>query len=87
MHADKWVVVAKVGDSIEAKRSDSSGDMEQFELMEVVLLSDHENKEAAEAAAAARRAKEHGWTFSVLPRCEYDDIMRRASGKRGENNP
>lgn len=86
MHADKWVVVAKVGDSIEAKRSDSSGDMEQFELMEVVLLSEHDNKEAAEAAAAARRAKEHGWTFSVLSRRDYDDILQQASEKRGETN-
>lgn len=86
MDADKWVVVAKVGDSTEAKRSDSSGDMEQFELMEVVLLSEHDSKEAAEAAAAERKAKEQGWVFSVLSRRDYDDIVRQTSEKRGESN-
>ena len=38
MDANKWVVVANVGESVQATRSDSSGDMEQLELMELVLM-------------------------------------------------
>jgi len=72
MDANKWVVVANVGESVQATRSDSSGDMEQLELMELVLMSEHASKEAAEAEAAARRPQKDGWAYSVLPRREYD---------------
>jgi hypothetical protein len=72
MTANNWVVVANVGGSLPATRSDSSGDMEQLELMEFVLMSEHASKEAAEADADARRAQADGWTYSVLPKREFD---------------
>ena len=34
MKRNRWVVVANVGSSPAAKRTDSSGDMEQLEMME-----------------------------------------------------
>lgn len=71
MDVDNWVVVANVGDSVQATRSDSSGDMEQLELMELVLVSEHASREAAEADAAERRAQMDGWAYSVLPKREY----------------
>lgn len=86
MDAERSVVVAKVGDSIKAKRSDSSGDMERFELMELVLMSEHESKDAAEAAAAVRRANDDGWSYSVLSRREYDEAMRQAAEKEVNRN-
>jgi hypothetical protein len=46
--------------------------MEQLELMEFVLMSEHASREVAEADAAARRAQKDGWTYSVVPRSEYD---------------
>ncbi len=71
MDENTFVVVANVGASVQATRSDSSGDMEQLELMEFVLMSEHASQEAAEAEAAARRAQRDGWTYSVLPKREY----------------
>lgn len=71
MDANIWVVVANVGASVQATRSDSSGDMEQLESMELVLMSEHASREAAEAEAAARRAQQDGWTYLVLPKHEY----------------
>ena len=47
MKDNGWVVVAKVGESVAAKRTDSCGDMEQLELMELILVSEHETKVAA----------------------------------------
>ena len=76
MNTSTWVVVANIGESAPATRSDSSGDMEQLELMELVLMSEHESKEVAEEAAAARRAQKDGWAYSVLPRRDYDAKVR-----------
>lgn len=78
MNANNWVVVADVGGSVPAKRSDSSGDMEQLELMELVLMSEHASRESAEADASARRAQMDGWTYSVMSRSEYDKKVRAA---------
>lgn len=75
---DNWVVVANVGGSAPATRSDSSGDMEQLELMELVLMSEHQSRESAETDAKARRAQMDGWSYSVLPRSDYDAKTRAA---------
>ena len=66
------MVVADVGKSAPAALSDSSGDMEQLLLMELVLMSEHESKESAEAEASSRRMQNDGWVYLVLPRREYD---------------
>ena len=58
MKDNGWVVVAKVGEFVAAKRTDSCGDMEQLELMELILVSEHETKVAAEQAAKAKRVKQ-----------------------------
>ena len=60
MKGNGWVVVAKVGESVAAKRTDSCGDMEQLELMELILVSEHNSKEAADQACAARGAGKCG---------------------------
>ena len=78
MDTNSWVVVADVGDSVPAARSDSSGDMEQLELMELVLMSEHASREAAEADAWTRRAQMDGWAYSVMSRSEYDVKTRAA---------
>ena len=80
MERTGWVVAAKVGESIAAKRTDSCGDMEQLELMDLILISDHDAKEAAEQACAARRADKDGWAYSVLSRRDYDARTRTAKG-------
>lgn len=67
-----WVVIAKVGESNAAKRTDSCGDMEQLELMELILVSDHDTKDAAEQAAAERRANNDGWLYVVMSRRDYE---------------
>jgi hypothetical protein len=66
-----WVVVARVGGSKAAKRTDSCGDMEQLELMEFILVSEHETKKAADEAAAAKRARKDGWRYVVMSRHDY----------------
>lgn len=78
MNASSWVVVANVGNSAEATRSDSSGDMEQLELMEFVLVSEHASREDAEADAWVRRAQMDGWVYSFMSRSEYDVKTRAA---------
>ncbi|HEX2842894.1 hypothetical protein [Hyphomicrobium sp.] len=75
MDANTWVVVANVGASAPAARSDSSGDMEQLEMMEFVLMSEHVSREAAEEDAMTRRAQQDGWTYLVLPKREYGASM------------
>ena len=76
----KWVVVAKVGSSRAAKRTDSCGDMEQLELMELILVSEHGTRQAALQDAAARRARKDGWRYAVMTRPSYDK-MRPTSPK------
>jgi hypothetical protein len=83
MNTHEWVVVAKVGESSSATRTDSCGDMEQLELMELILMSQHETKDAAEQAAAARRAGKDGWVYSVLSQREYETSAQRASRSAG----
>jgi hypothetical protein len=68
MKDNGWVVVAKVGESVAAKRTDSCGDMEQLELMELILVSEHETKVAAEQAAKAKRVSKDGWRYAVMSR-------------------
>ena len=68
MKRNRWVVVAKVGPSAAAKRTDSCGDMEQLEMMEYLLVSDHDTKASAEQAAAVRRANNDGWRYAVISR-------------------
>ncbi len=72
MKGNGWVVVAKVGESIAAKRTDSCGDMEQLELMEFILVSDHETNNEAEQAAAERRANKDGWMYVVMSRRDFE---------------
>lgn len=71
-----FVVVAKVGESIAAKRTDSCGDMEQLELMELILVSEHDTKETAEQACAAKRASKDGWAYEVIAQRDYDARTR-----------
>ena len=81
MKGKGWVVVAKVGESVAAKRTDSCGDMEQLEMMELILVSEHETKKAADHAAAAKRASKDGWAYAVMHRGNYDAGVR-TSGTR-----
>ncbi len=78
MEPTGWVVVANVGQSAAAKRTDSCGDMEQLELMDLILVSEHDTKEAAEQACAAKRADKDGWAYAVLSRRDYDARIRTA---------
>ena len=72
MDTDKWVVAARVGESTPAMRSDSSGDMEQLELMEFIALSEHDTKQDAERASEIRNTRDDGWVYTVLSRRDYD---------------
>ena len=91
MDTDKWVVAARVGESAPALRTDSSGDMEQLELMEFIALSEHDTKQDAEWAAEIRNARNDGWVYTVLSRRDYDartqsaqsdePILSKASGE------
>ncbi|MGI9404623.1 MAG: hypothetical protein ACR2OF_08990 [Hyphomicrobium sp.] len=87
MDTDNWVVAAKVGESVPATRTDSCGDMEQLELMELIPLSEHNTKEAAESAAAARRAHNDGWVYSVLSRRDHDARTQIAGSVRPMKGP
>lgn len=78
MKSNGWVVVAKVGESIAAKRTDSCGDMEQLESMELILVSEHDTEKAAELAVSAKRAGKDGWAYAVLSRRRYDTRMQTA---------
>lgn len=68
----RWVVVAKVGGSVAATRTDSCGDMEQLEMMELILVSEHETNQVAKDVASAKRASQDGWNYAVLSRYDYD---------------
>jgi phosphopantetheine adenylyltransferase len=75
----RWVVVAKVASSPAATRTDSCGDMEQVELMDLILVSEHETKQAASEAADKRRAARDGWVYIVRPRYQYDSAVQSRS--------
>ena len=77
MKDNGWVIVAKVGESVAAKRTDSCGDMEQLELMELILVSEHKTKVAAEQAAKAKRAGKDGWRYAVMSRSYYEARVAR----------
>ena len=81
MKGDKWVVVARVGQSSAAQRTDSCGDMEQLELMELILVSEHDTREAARQGAATLRARKDGWRYAVMTRRHYDAEMRPTAPK------
>ena len=72
MKRNRWVVVANVGSSPAAKRTDSSGDMEQLEMMEFLLVSEHDTKNSADLAAEVKRASNDGWRYAVISRRAYD---------------
>jgi len=76
---EKWVVVAKVGQSAAAKRTDSSGDMEQLESMELILVSEHGTKAAAEQDARVRRARKDGWRYAVMSQSDYTRAVGSAT--------
>ena len=76
MERNGWVVVAKVGESIAAKRTDSCGDMEQLESMELILVSEHETEKAAELACATKNASKDGWAYVVSSRRDCDARTR-----------
>lgn len=78
MEPTGWVVVANVGQSAAAERTDSCGDMEELELMELILVSEHDTKEAAEQACAVKRVHKDGWAYAVLSRRDYDARMQTA---------
>jgi hypothetical protein len=46
--------------------------MEQLELMELILVSEHETKVAAEQAAKAKRVSKDGWRYAVMSRRDYE---------------
>ena len=77
----RWVVVANVGQSVAAKRTDSCGDMEQLELMDLIVVSEHETKTAAEQEAHARSALHDDWAYGVMSRYDYDTRQLRG-GRR-----
>jgi hypothetical protein len=79
MSGKGWVVVAKVGESGAAKRTDSCGDMEQLELMELILVSEHDTKEEAEAVASRRQSDIDGWLYAVMLRAEYEKNVGSAT--------
>jgi hypothetical protein len=76
MKTDKWVVAVNVSKSAAARRTDSSGDMEQLELLELILVSEHDTKSAALKDAALRRARKDGWRYVVMSRRDYDSKSR-----------
>ncbi len=78
MDTDKWVVAARVGESAPAMRTDSSGDMEQLELMEFIGLSEHDTKQDADRAAEIWNARDDGWVYTVLSQREYDAATQTA---------
>lgn len=85
MKGNGWVVVAKVAGSVAAQRTDSSGDMEQLELMELILLSEQRTRTEAERDAAARRAAKDGWIYTVMTRRDYEaaiGTLRPAAGSK-----
>lgn len=71
MDAKEWVVIADVGASRPATRTDSCGDMEQLESMDFIPVSEHDTKEAADQACVARRSSNDGWAYLVLSRRDY----------------
>ena len=79
MNKDKWIVVADVGASVSAARTDSCGDMEQLEQMELILVSHHDTKEAADQACVSKQTSTDGWAYSVISRTDYD---QRTPSKR-----
>lgn len=79
MNDNGWVVVAKGGESSAAKRTDSCGDMEQLELMELILVSGHDTNDAAEQAASERRANKDGWLYVAMSRRDYEAGKESAS--------
>jgi hypothetical protein len=76
MKTNKWVVAVNVSKSAAARRTDSSGDMEQLELLELILVSEHDTKSAALQDAAKRRARKDGWRYVVMSRRDYDSKSR-----------
>ncbi len=74
-----WVVVAKVGPSQAAARTDSSGDMEQVELMDVIEISWHASRAAADSALAEKRGGNDGWTYAVMSRRDFDETSAQAA--------
>lgn len=66
MKRDHWIVAAKVEDSIAAERTDASGDMEQLEQLDFIIVSEHETKREAEKAAAKQRKANEGWRYAVM---------------------
>jgi len=72
MKGNQWVVAAKVGDSVAAKRTDPSGDMETLELMELILVSQHETRPEAEQAARSKRSARDGWVYIVMRKRDFD---------------
>ena len=80
MDTGKWVVAARVGESAPALRTDSSGDMEQLELMEFIGLSEHDTKQDADRAAEIWNARNDGWVYTVLSRRDYDAGTHPAGG-------
>ena len=81
MKGKGWVVVADVGESIAAKRTDSCGDMEQLELMELILVSEHKMKVAAERAAKAKRLGKDGWRYAVMSRRNFEASVGSAASR------
>jgi hypothetical protein len=71
MSQDQWIVAAKVGGSV-AARTGASGDMKQLALMELILVSTHDTKQAAERAAAHQQATNEGWVFTVMRKRDYE---------------
>ncbi|MEW5963057.1 MAG: hypothetical protein AB1749_05795 [Pseudomonadota bacterium] len=78
MKGNNWVVAARVADSIAAARTDPSGDMEMLELMELILVSEHATKEAAEETARLRRSAQDGWVYVVMSRREFNARAKAA---------
>ncbi len=82
MNDDRWVVAA-VGQSRAAKRTDSCGDMEQLEAMEYILVSEHDTRQSAEDAAAAKRAAGDDRQYTVMPRRDYEASVGATAPRAG----
>jgi hypothetical protein len=74
-----WIVVANVGQSRGAARTDASGDMEQMELMDVIEISRHASRAAAERAAQEKNDRRDGWTYAVMSRQDFDAVTTQAA--------
>jgi hypothetical protein len=55
--------------------------MEQLELLEFILVSEHDSRKLAEKAASAKRASKDGWKYAVMRKSDYETGQGRQAPK------